>query len=128
MRQVRLALTVALAFLAVVMTKAQPASTNDAKAVDAIAESYVKLVLAMGERDADYVDAFYGPPEWKSKAAEEKKPLDAIGQEAVELVSRLRKMPPPAEEIDRLRLDYLVFQLSALDARVRMVEGSLEEV
>ena len=26
-----------------------------------VAEQYVKLVLAVGQHDADYVDAFYGP-------------------------------------------------------------------
>ena len=33
-----------------------------------IAERYVKLVLALGQHDADYVDAYYGPPEWKQQA------------------------------------------------------------
>ena len=33
-----------------------------------IAEPYVKLVLAVGQHDADYVDAFYGPPEWRTEA------------------------------------------------------------
>ena len=36
--------------------------------MDTIAEQYVKLVLAMGQHDADYVDAYYGPPEWKKEA------------------------------------------------------------
>ena len=30
-----------------------------------IAEAYVKLVLKIGQHDADYVDAYYGPDEWK---------------------------------------------------------------
>ena len=45
--------------------------------VNAAAESYVKLVLAMGEHDADYVDAYYGPPVWKPRDAD-KQPLDAL--------------------------------------------------
>ena len=32
-----------------------------------VAEQYVKLVLAVGQHDADYVDAFYGPPEWRKE-------------------------------------------------------------
>ena len=31
-------------------------------------ERYVKLVLALGQHDADYVDAYYGPPEWRKEA------------------------------------------------------------
>ena len=37
--------------------------------LDPLAESYVKLVLAVGHHDALYVDAFYGPPAWKAAAA-----------------------------------------------------------
>ncbi|MEO7135925.1 MAG: hypothetical protein ABI024_17095, partial [Vicinamibacterales bacterium] len=33
-----------------------------------VAEQYVKLVLAVGQHDGDYVDAFYGPPEWRKEA------------------------------------------------------------
>ena len=32
-----------------------------ATALNNIAEPYVKLVLAVGQHDADYVDAYYGP-------------------------------------------------------------------
>ena len=42
-------------------------SRSDARAADAmntLAERYVYLVLALGQHD--YVDAFYGPAEWKT--------------------------------------------------------------
>ena len=45
--------------------------------MNAIAERYVHLVLALGQHDPDYVDAYYGPPEWK-KQSEEKTPLVGI--------------------------------------------------
>ena len=32
-----------------------------------VAERYVKLVLAMGQHDVSYVDAYYGPPAWRRK-------------------------------------------------------------
>jgi hypothetical protein len=42
---------------------AQPVATpSPSPAMDSIAERYVKLVLAMGVQDPDYVDAYYGPP------------------------------------------------------------------
>ncbi|KAF5409079.1 MAG: hypothetical protein Udaeo2_07610 [Candidatus Udaeobacter sp.] len=47
-------------------------------AVNAVAERYMHLVLALGQHDPDYVDAFYGPAEWKTQAKKEKKSLDAI--------------------------------------------------
>src|SRR6516162_7950108 len=61
-----------------------------ADSMNAVAEGYVHLVLALGQHDPDYVDAFYGPAEWKTQAEKEKKPLDAIGAEAAELMQKLR--------------------------------------
>jgi hypothetical protein len=91
--------------------------------VNAIGERYVKLVLAMGEHDPDYVDAYYGPPEWKTQVAAEKKSLDAIATAAKQLREALEKIPAPPEEISRLRQEYLTRQLSALEARDRFVKG-----
>ncbi len=50
-----------------------------------VAERYVRLVLALGQHDPDYVDAFYGPADWKTEAEQQKKTLDAIGAEAAKL-------------------------------------------
>ena len=58
-------------------------------AMDKIAEQYVKLVLALGQHDADYVDAYYGPPEWKKEAAATKIDLDSIGGRARTLIADL---------------------------------------
>jgi hypothetical protein len=55
-------------------------------------------VLALGQHDPDYVDAFYGPTEWKTQAEKEKKSLDAIGAEAAELSATLTKTPDSATE------------------------------
>jgi hypothetical protein len=85
-----------------------------------IAETYVKLVLALGQHDPDYVDAYYGPPEWKDQR---KKPLDAIAREATQLKDRLAKVAEPTDEMERLRREYLVKQLSALEARIRILKG-----
>ncbi len=90
--------------------------------VNEIAEAYVKLVLAMGQHDPDYVDAYYGPPEWK-KQSETKKPLDAIALEATQLRDQLAKISMPADEMEQLRRAYLTKQLSALQARVRILKG-----
>ena len=51
--------TLAVVLLAVLAVAAQPIPSTP---MNTIAERYVKLVLAVGQHDADYVDAFYGPP------------------------------------------------------------------
>ena len=79
-----------------------------------------------GQHDPDYVDAFYGPAEWKTQAEKEKKSLDAIGAEAAELSATLAKTPDAAtsgDELLKLRREYLQKQISALAARVRMLKG-----
>ena len=102
---------------------ALPDPKGDNTAMNQIAQQYVQLVLAMGQHDPDYIDAFYGPPEWKAAAEKEKKPLDAIGTEAVQLSAELEKIPAATDELGRLRREYLSKQLSALQARVRMLNG-----
>ena len=56
-----------------------------------LADRYVKLVLAVGQHDDAFVDAYYGPPEWKTDAtAAGKRPLADLGKEADGLAGELR--------------------------------------
>ena len=90
--------------------------------LDAAGALYVKLVLALGERDADYVDAYYGPPEWRDEARTARKPLEQIRREAAALLAEVQKVRP-VEEIVKLRQTYQAHQLGALLARVGMLSG-----
>src|SRR5262245_50293555 len=78
-----------------------------AGAMDRIAGDYVKLVLALGQHDRDYVDAYYGPPEWKKAAESSRQDLSSIGTKAGMLVAELAKEAAPADEMGRLRQQYL---------------------
>lgn len=91
--------------------------------MNAIAEQYVKLVLAVGQHDAAYVDAYYGPPEWKTDADRQKRPLAEIQQDAARLVREVAAAPRDPELLGTLRQEYLSKQLQALQARVRMLSG-----
>jgi hypothetical protein len=94
--------------------------------INVVAKRYVHLVLALGQHDPDYVDAFYGPAEWKTQAEKEKKSLDAIAAEAAELSATLAKTPDTTtsgDEMLKLRHEYLQKQISALAARVRLLKG-----
>jgi hypothetical protein len=102
---------------------AQPRATTP---MDAIAERYVKLVLAVGQHDADYVDAYYGPPDWKTEAERHKTPLADIDSAAQAALSQM----PALSDADRrdepasLRHEYLTRQLEAVRARIRMLRGA----
>jgi hypothetical protein len=94
--------------------------------MNAVAEKYAHLVLALGQHDPDYVDAFYGPAEWKARAEKEKQSLDAIAAEAGELIVDLRKTEEAdrsGDEMLKLRHEYLHKQISALLARVAVLKG-----
>ena len=79
-----------------------------------------RLMLAMGQHDSDFVDAYYGPPEWKKEADAAKMPLERIEAAATALRARVKDLPAGESEIERLRHEYLDRQLSALLARIRM--------
>jgi hypothetical protein len=114
----------ALALLLTMAHAVQP--KTDVKPMNAIAEGYVKLVLALGRHDADYVDAFYGPPEWKREAEATKIDLDTLAANAATLLAQLKKTPAGPvsdDELDRLRWQYLERQLSSVTARIRMLKG-----
>jgi len=99
------------------------ATSYDPQPMNHAAESYVKLVLAMGEHDADYVDAYYGPPEWRSQIRAKKPSLDEIRAGASALRDELLAMPEPHDRMLALRRAYLSRQLEALIARVDIVKG-----
>ncbi|MFL6293958.1 MAG: hypothetical protein ACJ759_23935 [Thermoanaerobaculia bacterium] len=91
--------------------------------MDRAAEVYVKLVLAVGQHDPDYVDAFYGPPEWKVQAEAAKRPLADLHAEAERLLADLQAMPASGDEMERLRHQYLTRQLQSMVARLDMLSG-----
>lgn len=92
-----------------------------------IAVQYVKLVIAVGQHDADYVDAYYGPPELRKEAEAEKLTLAAIDARAAALEAAITKTAVPAakeeSELWQLRKQYLQRQTAALRSRVAMLQG-----
>ena len=91
--------------------------------MNAVAEAYVKLVLAVGEHDPDYVDAYYGPPAWRDEVKAAARPLPALHVEALARIGELAALPEPAGEPERLRKRFLARQLAALASRVEMLTG-----
>ncbi len=89
------------------------------------AERYVKLVLAMGQHDGDYVDAYYGPEAWRAEAEGRQLTLDQIGAEAGALIMELDRTAtvPDPDELVQLRHQYLRRQLDALQTRIGMLGG-----
>jgi hypothetical protein len=89
-----------------------------------IAESYVKLVLALGQHDNSYVDSYYGPISYLQEVKSEHKSFSDIrlmGQKAIAELNDLNVSCE--EEIIQLRQQYLKTQITSLLARVDMLTG-----
>jgi hypothetical protein len=94
------------------------------KELNTLAEPYTKLVLAVGQHDADYVDAYYGPKEWSDEATTAKKPLEDIHADALRIKTALDNVESKrSKEILQLRHQYLRKQIASLIARVEVLNG-----
>ncbi len=94
------------------------------QAMNKIAEPYVKLVLAVGQHDSDYVDAYYGPPKWQEDVKSAQKSYEVIIDEANNLKSNLEELDSKRkEDILQLRHQYLLKQISSLIARAEVLQG-----
>ena len=86
-----------------------------------IAEEYVKLVLSIGLHDDSYVDAYYGPAEWKSQTT--KKTLSDLLSVANLLIAEFKALPTPPKN-ERLRQNFLLIQLGAVRAYIDQLSGT----
>ena len=87
---------------------------------DLIARRYVQLALAIGQHTPGYVDAYYGPPEWRDQAeAEGLRPI----AELVSEVSSLAAAVADDAEMDSQRRDFLTRQVRAMQTSLRMLQG-----
>ena len=84
--------------------------------LDDVAERYVKLVLAMGEHEPSYVDAYYGPSLWREEVAASAPDLEAIAAQAGALQQTLRANTGEPGSENFLRKSYLAIQLGSLAA------------
>lgn len=99
------------------------ASASERDALNATAETYVKLVLALGVRDPDEVDAYYGPQEWRKEAEVARAALVDVERRAEAALAALG--PDPAgEAVEALRRRSLSAGLRAVRTRAAVVAGS----
>jgi hypothetical protein len=98
--------------------------------LDALAADYVKLQLAIGEKEEGYIDAYYGPAEWQAAAKLEPQTLPELAARAAVLRTRLAAIDPtryPSDPgltpLEGRRHAFLVAQLNAAETRLRMIGG-----
>lgn len=85
-----------------------------------IAEAYVKLVLAVGQHEPGYVDAYIGPAAWQAEARHI--PLTQLLSQADELNAACQALPPAADQQqDRQR--FLQAQVASVLAYIGQLNG-----
>ncbi len=93
-----------------------------------IAEQYVKLVLEIGLYKPDYVDAYYGPAEWKpdesSKQEIDTTLINALNSKADDLLNKLEALKVyQATELETLRYRFLSKQLLSVKGMIFIISG-----
>ncbi len=115
----------ALAPAALLLSGLMSIAVSGADLMSTVSERYVRLVLAVGQHDADMVDAYYGPPAWKQEVEQRGRvPLPDLQREGESLAAAAAAVPLPADALDRLRREYLIAQTRAVVTRVRMLGGT----
>jgi hypothetical protein len=118
--------TTSMLFALVAMAGCAPTpAAPDATHLDPIAHRYVGLVLRLGQHDANYVDAYYGPDSLREQAAHDSMPVATIAAMADSLIAVLGDtVPSYADTLARFRHRYLRTQLSALSAYAGILGGA----
>lgn len=90
--------------------------------ISQLAEQYVKFALSAGKLDGDFVDAYYGPTDWKTSAQDIS--IDSLTSIAMSMVQELNAIildHPKTSEL--VRATWLKKQIIASAMRLRVVAG-----
>lgn len=109
-------MTKRLAALALGLTLA--ACTPQTPSMDELAREYLFLDLSMGLHDAAHVDAYFGPEELRTAAADAALSLDEIRSAAQDLAKRLGAVDTGNDAMLDMRVAGLLARLQSLDTRI----------
>src|SRR5438876_11240227 len=94
----------------------QPVAQSD-RTIDRDAEAYVRVVLALAERDPDSLDSYFGPPAWLAEARAQHLSLAEVKETALTLLQRIatlkgsRYIGSRNADIEGLRYEFVTRQL-----------------
>jgi hypothetical protein len=116
------------ALLASVSATVAPAASKSvaapAMSIADISDAYVRLTLEAGTHEAEYVDAYYGPPALQAAAKANPRSLAQLIAEARVLTAAIDgTLPSIKVEPDRRRAVALRGMLIAADTRLQMLQG-----
>lgn len=120
----RYSLLALLLLCAACAPKTGPRATAPVDPLDDIARQYVMLSLEIGTHEDGYIDAYYGPAEWKRTAEASPRALPALAQAVDMLDTSIAGLDVAAREpLVQRRVTFLRAQLNAARTRIRMLRG-----
>lgn len=120
----RFGLMALLLLCAACAPKAGPRASAAADPLNDIAQRYVLLSLEIGTHEDGYIDAYYGPAEWKREAEASPRPLPALAQAVDTLDTSIAAVDvTDREPLVQRRVTFLRAQLNAARTRIRMLRG-----
>jgi hypothetical protein len=107
----------------IVAACAEPSAPEGA--LDDAARDYVRMALEIGTHEKDYVDAYYGPPEWKTEAEAHPRTVAELKSEAERIGSGLAAIDAGAlDPLVRRRLAWIAGHVASARFRLDMIEGA----
>lgn len=101
----------------------KPAVNNAAK-LNALATQYVRLGLTIGQYDADFVDAYYGPDSLKPTTAPDAVfPKDSLLAAVADLTQQLQVFDSTGNDTLAKRAAWMQAQLKAFERRIKIFSG-----
>lgn len=90
--------------------------------IDDIARRYVALTLEIDAHESGYVDAYFGPDEWREAARKSPRQRGELKAEADGLQAALRRLPSRDVETDQ-RAKVLLANIASARFRLDMIDG-----
>ncbi len=90
--------------------------------LDALARDYVRLVLEIDAHESGYVDAYYGPEEWREEARRNPRERPALKADAERIADGLKVLVAREGE-SRQRARVLLANVSSARFRLDMIDG-----
>jgi hypothetical protein len=87
-----------------------------------IPQRFVQLALALDQHTPGYIDAYFGPPEWKvQSSADGLRSIDELMKEAADLAAAIEQ----EAAFDDQRRDYLSRHVTAMQTSLRLLQGEV---
>lgn len=107
--------------LALVMAACASVAKAPDMTIDEIARAYVALVLEIDAHESGYVDAYFGPAEWRAAARANPRERQQLKTDADTLAAALRHLP--ASDADTSRARALLARVASARFRLDMIDG-----